>query len=202
MAVVVILHVVLGYALVHSLARKTVEVANAPLDTRIIEEARPRPDKPPPPPPPKFAPPPLPYIAPPEFQIASPPVAPPAIAAVRQVAPTEPVALPSRPAPPPEPAAKPRAPVRVGAVADARACEKPAYPPGSLRANETGVVLLSFLIDVDGRVLEGKIERSSGHHRLDSAALNALGLCRFKPATVDGKPERTWSRIAYEWKIE
>ena len=24
----------------------------------------------------------------------------------------------------------------------------------------------------------------------------------FQPATVDGRPERTWSRIDYEWKIE
>jgi protein TonB len=51
-------------------------------------------------------------------------------------------------------------------------------------------------------VLESKVERSSGSRRLDEAARNGLGLCRFKPATVDGKPERSWARIEYEWKIE
>jgi protein TonB len=71
-----------------------------------------------------------------------------------------------------------------------------------LRANETGIVSLNFLIDVDGRVLESKVQRSSGFKRLDEAARAGLGLCKFQPATVDGRPERTWSRIDYEWKIE
>ena len=184
MAVVVVFHIALGYALVHGLARKIVEVVKAPLETKIIEEVKaPPPDKPPPPPP-KLAPPPPPYIPAPEIRIQSP-VTAPTITAVTQVKP-----------------AKPRQPVRVAAVVDARACEKPAYPSASLRANETGVVLLSFLIDTDGKVLESKVERSSGYRRLDEAARNGLSLCRFKPATVDGKPERTWSRIEYEWKLE
>ena len=61
---------------------------------------------------------------------------------------------------------------------------------------------LSFLIDVDGRVLESKVERSSGYRRLDEAARAALGACKFRPATVDGRPERAWARIDYDWKIE
>ena len=198
MVVVVVFHIVLGYALVEGLARKIVEVARSPLDTKIIEEVKPPPPDKPPPPPPKMATPPPPYIPPPEIQIHSP-VTGPTITAVTQVKPPAPVPPPARPAPPP---AKPREPVKTAAVVDARACEKPIYPPASLRANETGVVLLTFLIDVDGTVLEGRVERSSGHRRLDEAARNGLSLCRFRPATVDGKPERTWSRIEYEWKIE
>jgi protein TonB len=87
-------------------------------------------------------------------------------------------------------------------VVDARGCAKPEYPPAALRAQETGTVALSFLIDVDGKVLEGKVERSSGSRRLDEAARKGLALCKFKPATLDGKPEQSWSRIEYEWKIE
>lgn len=201
MVAVLVFHVVLGYALVHGLARKIVEVVRSPLETKILEEIKPPPPDKPPPPPPKLAAPPPPYIPPPEIQIQVPQAVGPTITAVTQVKPPAPVPPPARPAPPPPPA-KPREPVRVGAVVDARACEKPAYPPASLRANETGIVLLTFLIDVDGTVVEGKVERSSGHRRLDEAARSALSLCRFKPATVDGKPERTWSRIEYEWKIE
>jgi periplasmic protein TonB len=93
-------------------------------------------------------------------------------------------------------------PARTAAVVDARACPKPPYPAGSLRANETGIVRLNFLIDVDGRVLESKVQRSSGFKRLDEAARAGLGLCKFLPATVDGRPERAWARIEYEWKIE
>lgn len=201
MVAVVAFHIVLGYALVEGLARKIVEVVRSPLDTKIIEEVKPPPPDKPPPPPPKLVTPPPPYIPPPDIQIQSP-VTGPTITAVTQVKPVEPVPPPARPAPPPPPPPKPREPVRVGAVVDARACEKPAYPAAALRANETGIVLLSFLIDVDGKVLQGKVERSSGHRRLDDAALSGLSLCKFKPATIDGKAERTWSRIEYQWRLE
>ena len=200
MVVVVIFHIALAYALVHGLARKIVEVIRSPLETKIIEEVKPPPPDKPPPPPPKFAAPPPPYIPAPEISIQAPNV--PTITAVTQVKPPEPVAPPARPPEPPAPPAKPREPVRTAAVVDARACEKPTYPSASLRANETGVVLLSFLIDVDGKVLESRVDRSSGHRRLDEAARSGLGLCKFKPATLDGKPERTWSRIEYEWKLD
>lgn len=201
MTVVIVLHIALAYALVHGLARKIVEVVKAPLETKIIEEVKPPPPDKPPPPPPKLAPPPPPYIPPPEIQIQAF-VTAPTITAVTQVKPPAPVPPPARPAPPPPPPPKPHVPVRVPAVVNAAACEKPAYPAASLRANETGVVLLSFLIDVDGRVLESRVDRSSGYRRLDDAARNGLSLCQFKPATVDGRPEKTWSRIEYEWKIE
>ena len=92
--------------------------------------------------------------------------------------------------------------MRTPAVVDASGCPKPAYPAASIRANETGLVTLTFLIDVDGKVLESKVERSSGHRRLDEAARAGLGICKFKPATVDGKPERAWARIQYDWKLE
>jgi protein TonB len=199
---VVVFHAVLGYALVNGLARKIVEVVTQPLETKIIEEVKPPPpDKPPPPPPPKLAAPPPPYIPPPEIQVQVPQSAP-AITAITREKPTEPVAAPGQrvvAAPAPAPRA---APVRTAPVVDANACDKPEYPPAALRAQETGIVLLAFLIDVDGSALESKIERSSGSRRLDEAARKALGLCRFKPATVDRKPERAWAKIEYEWKID
>jgi len=55
---------------------------------------------------------------------------------------------------------------------------------------------------VDGRVLDSKVERTSGSRRLDDAARVGLSLCRFKPATLNGRPERTWGRIDYVWKLE
>jgi len=187
-----IFHVLLIYALMHGLARKIVEVVRAPLETKIIEEIkRPPPEQqPPPPPPPKLATPPPPFIPPPEVQIQVPVQLAPTITAVVQTPPAVPIAPPAAPA------------QRTAAVVDARGCEKPPYPAASLRANERGIVRLSFLIDVDGRVLESKVERSSGYRRLDEAARAALGACKFRPATVDGRPERAWARIDYDWKIE
>jgi periplasmic protein TonB len=204
LAVVVVFHAVMGYALVNGLARKIVEVVTQPLETKIIEEIKPPPpEKPPPPPPPRFAAPPPPYIPPPEVQVQVPQSVQ-AITAVTSTKPTEPVAAPGqRYAPAPTPAPAPRAaPVRTSPVVDAKACDKPEYPAAALRAQETGIVLLAFLIDVDGSALESKIERSSGSRRLDDAARKALGLCRFKPATTDGKPERAWAKIEYEWKMD
>ena len=178
LAVVIALHAALIYALIHGLARQIVEVIRQPLETKIIEEIKaPPPDKPPPPPPPKLSMPPPPYIPPPEVQVQVP-VSAPTITAVTSE------------------------PVRTPPVVDANTCEKPAYPPASIRANEVGLVRLSFLIDMDGKVLDSKVERSSGHRRLDEAARAGLSLCKFRPATVNGKPERSWGRIEYVWKLE
>jgi len=206
LTVVVVFHALMGYALVNGLARKIVEVVTQPLETKIIEEIKPPPQEkpPPPPPPPKLAAPPPPYIPPPEVQVQVPQsVQTTAITAVTTARPTEPVAVPGQQFAPPAPAAVPRAaPVRTAPVVDAKACQKPEYPPAALRAQETGIVLLAFLIDVDGTALESRIERSAGSRRLDEAARKALGLCKFKPATTDGKPERAWAKIEYEWKID
>ncbi len=196
--IVVLFHAVVGYALVNGLARKIVEVMRAPLETKIIEEIKAPPEKPPPPPPPRLKTPPPPYIPPPEVQVQMPQTVQTAISAVTSTRPPAPVAPPGQRAP----VIAPPAPVRTPAVVDARACDKPEYPSAALRAQETGVVLLNFLININGGVLESKVERSSGSRRLDEAARQALGLCKFKPATVDGKPEQSWARIEYEWKLE
>ncbi|MFA6314629.1 MAG: TonB family protein [Sterolibacterium sp.] len=190
---VVVLHALLVYGLINGLARKIVEVVSQPLETKIIEELKPPPDKPPPPPPPKLNTPPPPYIPPPEVSVQMP-------AASSQFA----ITAVSRDKPPPTPviAPAPRKITRQAAIVNANACDKPDYPPASLRSQEAGVVTLGFLIDVDGRVLESKVENSSGYRRLDEAARKALGLCKFQPAMIDNKPEKSWARIEYEWRIE
>lgn len=196
------MHAVVIYALVHGLARKTVDVVHNPVEAKIVEEVKAPPQKPPPPAPPKLTAPPPVYIPPPQVTVQTP-VTPPPIAAVTTVKPAEaPAPASAGTGPPDAPPGPPRTIVRTPAVVDPKACEKPVYPSASIRGNETGVVLLSFLIDVNGTVLEGKVERSSGYRRLDEAARAGLALCRFKPATVDGKPERSWARIEYEWKLQ
>jgi periplasmic protein TonB len=190
--VTVALHIVLIYALIHGLARKIVEVVVPPLETKIIAEVKPpQPDKPPPPPP-KLATPPPPFIPPPEINIQIPVQQAPTITAV---APTPPPPAPITPTPAPQA-------VRTAPVVLASSCDKPEYPPAARRANETGTVLLSFLIDASGRVIQSKVERSSGSRRLDEAAREGLGLCKFRPATVDGVPQQAWARIEYVWRLE
>lgn len=195
---VVVLHIFIVYALISGLARDIVEVIKAPIETKIIEEVKPPPPPDtPPPPPPKMALPPPPFIPPPEVsvqQVASPN----AIAAVSREAPANPV-MPQIQKPV---VAAATGPVRVPAVVDSRACSKPEYPAKSLRNEETGTVTLQFLIGLDGRVVESKVEKTSGYRDLDNAARNALSLCKFVPGTVDGKPEQSWTRMQYVWKLE
>ncbi|CCG08383.1 energy transducer TonB [Pararhodospirillum photometricum] len=81
-------------------------------------------------------------------------------------------------------------------------CRKPSYPAAARRAGESGVVVLALLIDTAGAVIDQRVERSSGFPRLDAAALEALGRCRFQPATLDGRREPTWARLRYVWKLE
>ncbi|HUX25647.1 MAG TPA: TonB family protein [Burkholderiales bacterium] len=206
---------ILIYALVNGLARKIVQVVmTQPLETKIIEETRsPLSDKPPPPPPPKLAAPPLPTIPLPEVQVkvqmpvpvlvpvpmpVQAPQPAPTITAVTRTKPTEPVVVPERRIAP----TVRHVPVRTPPVVDAKACEKPEYPPASLQAQETGIVLVAFLIDVNGAVIKSKVARSSGYRRLDEAARRALSLCKFKPAMVDGKPVRAWAKLEYQWKLD
>ena len=194
---VVLLHVVTAYALLTGLAHKVVDVVRGPIETKLIEETKkpPEADKPPPPPP-KLAPPPPPYIPPPEVNIAVLPTAAPtnAITAVTSVK--------APPPPPPAPVARSTG-VRTAPVIDAaRSCEKPDYPPASKRLEEEGTVVVRFLIDIDGRVIESKVDSSSGFDRLDQAARIALGRCKFKPGTTDGKPEQAWASIKYTWRLE
>ena len=96
----------------------------------------------------------------------------------------------------------PRAPVQVAAVVDASACTRPDYPKSALRNGDTGTVMLAFLIGTDGRVVESRIEKSSGFRELDRAAQTGLSLCRFQPGTIDGVPQQSWTRMQYVWNLD
>jgi protein TonB len=200
-AVVILLHVVIIYALVTGLARRMVEVIRHPIETKIIEQAKPvAPDLPPPAllPTPKFEVPPPPYIPPPEVRIQQPPPQQTPIAVTTPV-------KPEAPTPPPVARAvetPPHAPVHTPPVIDATRCEKPEYPPAARRFRESGVVVLRILVGVDGSVISSEVQTSSGSKRLDEAAREGLSLCRFKPGMVEGKPEQAWSTLRYAWKLE
>lgn len=87
------------------------------------------------------------------------------------------------------------------ALANANDCIRPDYPARSARNGDSGTVSLALLIGTDGRVAEAKVWRSSGHKELDRAAVSALSLCKFKPATTNGVAEPAWGQIAYVWSL-
>ena len=85
-------------------------------------------------------------------------------------------------------------------VADARDCPTPTYPERSYRNGETGTVLLSLLVGNDGRVIESKVQKSSGFPELDKATRKAVVQCKFKPA--DGQTEPVWTKMVYAWSLD
>ena len=196
-AIVILLHIIIVWAMVSGLARQAVELVQKPLETKLIAEQVKPPEEAKPPPPPKMAPPPPPFIPPPEINIqVAVTQSPAAITAVTTTA-------PPKEAPPPTPPPAPvKQPVRVAPVVQATSCRQPEYPSASRRMGESGVVVLNFLIDAEGKVIESRVEASSGTERLDEAARKALALCKFSPGTVDGTAEQSWHKLKYVWKLE
>lgn len=122
---------------------------------------------------------------------------------------TPPVTPPAIEGPPPvvPPAVPPVKPVDkkggyMAALANAGDCALPDYPAKAARDGNAGTVGLALLIAPDGRVTDSRVTSSSGFRELDRAALAALSLCKFKPATNNGVPEAVWGKIAYVWTLE
>jgi len=200
---VLALHVAIGYALVHGLARKEVDIARPPIVASIVDQAPPKPPEPPAPPPPSFAPPPQMFVPPPEVRIKTPP--PPTTRAVTAVTaerpppapPPAPVAVAAPPAPPP------REPVRIGPRLDGARSSEPEYPPASRRLGEQGFLIVQVLVDAGGRPTEVKVQQSSGFPRLDQAAVTGIKEhYRFVPGSIDGRPEAMWFTFKFTWKLK
>lgn len=81
-------------------------------------------------------------------------------------------------------------------------CPLPKWPTESLRRNQTGAVMLSFLIAEDGSVVDAKIVESSGYPLLDEAAMEGLRPCKLRPKIKDGVPTAAWVKMQYIWTLE
>jgi protein TonB len=176
-ALVLLLHALLVWAIASGLARQVVKMADNTVEAVLLSDT-PAPATPPKAPPPKT------------------PTPPPPLPSSTAAAITTPAA-PAAPVVPAAPAVHTGAAIQPGAH-----CAKPDYPSASRRFEEEGSVALRFLIDTDGKVLKTEIDKSSGFPRLDEAARNALSKCQFRPGTVDGKPEQSWANITYKWRLE
>jgi protein TonB len=205
------LHLLLGWALVTGLAQRMVEVIKAPIETKIIEEAKPPPPPPPEnlPPPPKFQPPPPSFVPPPEVNVNPPPTPAPTITTTPVAPPPAPPVAIAPPAPPEAPPAPPapRVPVRTEPKLNfGTVCERPEYSAAARRSEASGETVIRFTAGTDGVVTEAVVERSSGptreHKQLDRAAVEAVQRCKVTPGTLDGKPEKLTSRVTYVWKLE
>ncbi|MFC3813978.1 energy transducer TonB [Lysobacter sp. GCM10012299] len=90
-----------------------------------------------------------------------------------------------------------------GSVLQALSAPAPAYPREAVREGLMGTVELEILVGIDGRPLEVRVVRSSGHRVLDQAARRAvLAQWRFQPAFRDGQAVQALGRVPIEFKLD
>lgn len=210
------LHVVLLWALLQVQAVREQALQIVPILVDLLAPpAPPTPPAPPRPPEPlrqavvPRQPPPKPRPLPPAPLLAS---ATPAPAETFSVPPAQPApAAPTPPADPPPVAAAPMPaalaapPPKVLPDAAVQYLQPPQveYPRLSQRRGETGLVLVRAYVGTGGGVpLSVEVERSSGHTRLDQAALAAVHKARFKPYAEAGRPVQGWALIPIRFELE
>ena len=115
----------------------------------------------------------------------------PAVKPMEYVAPPPPPPVPETPVPAPA-MTLPVGPVNLTTELAVTCPERgaPAYPTLSRRLGETGVVVLRVELDESGRVASVRIHATSGHARLDEAAVGAVKTWRCTPALRNGQPVR------------
>lgn len=170
-ALVILLHAVIGYAFVTGLAFNVVKKVVVDLKTFDVQDAAP----PPPPPPPDIKLPPPPVAAPPPIVQVQTPVAPPVVS----VAPPPPVVV--APPPPAPPVIQPVRASPRGKMQDLVTSDD--YPSASLRNNEEGTTGYRLDVGADGKVVACTVTSSSGFPTLDQTACRLLQRrARFNPA--------------------
>jgi protein TonB len=177
---VVIIHLLLGYALVTGLAYTAVKKVASQLDMIDIDEEVPpeEPEELPPPPEQPIEPPPV--VTPPP--IVAPVVAPP----------------PAPPPPPPPQRANPEPRGNPGNWANAND-----YPSRALREEREGTTRFRLTVGANGRVTDCQITGSSGHPDLDEAACkNLTRRARFRPSLdANGNETTGYYSNAVRWQI-
>ncbi len=206
MAAVALFHVAVATLLINSMNVRTISTPHVPEEVVLLHT----PEVPPPPPP--DTPQPMPQLAPPQIVVPPPEIVaaqtPPPDAATATVSADPPAPQqPATPAQPPAvqaqaPASSRSTQVRTAVLADANGCAKPDYPARAARDGVSGTVTLALLVGTDGRVASSRVEHSSGSRDLDKAAIAALSMCKFKPASNGGVLEQAWAQIAYVWTLE
>ncbi len=170
---VVVLHLLMGYALVTGLARKAIDVLKQPIETKIIEEIKKPPPDTPPPPPPKLALPPPPFIPAPEINIQAPTQAQPTITTAPAVKPP--------PAPVAAPAPAPLPYIRKDFKPSTRI--EPTFPRQALQQGLSGRVKAWMHVAPNGSVTEVEIKESS-NSLFNREVIRALSQWRFAAEPV------------------
>lgn len=196
LAIVLLLHLILGYALVNGLGRQVINVLSKPLNVAIIEEMK---TLPPPPPPKVLAPTaravaPLPsFVPPPEVQVAAP-LTQNVITTGSQPDPA-PVPVPAVVAPP--------APITPPAVSVKLACPNHVevrshlpYPSQAQQMGLSGDVVIEFTVGVGSQIKDVTVVKSTSP-LFNNAAINAVNQLR-----CIGQGQDVRVRVPFAFRVE
>jgi protein TonB len=174
-AMVVVLHIVVGYALVTGLARKVIEVMKQPIETKIIEEIKKPPPDVPPPPPPKLAAPPPPFIPPPEINIQIPQATPAPTITVQS----------TTPPPPGPPVIQKQVEAQPAIRREYKASYRvePTFPRQAISQGMSGQVIAWVHVAPNGIVTNVEIKTST-NRIFDREVVRALSQWKFNPEPV------------------
>jgi protein TonB len=198
-ALVLLLHAVIGYAFVTGLAYQVIKKAAQDLKVVDVQDQPPPPEQKPPPPPPeqKFEPPPI--VAPPPI-VQAPVIAAPQIVTAPAPPPVIHEAAPPAPPPPPPPVVSQAAAAKGNPQSWVTSDD---YPPAAQREGRQGTVGLSWQVNELGKVENCSITQSSGSPDLDETACRLVTRRgRYSPAKDQtGKPMRVSQSLRFRWQL-
>lgn len=198
---IAVAHVAAIYGVLQVPAVRASVLEAAPIFVNLLAPPEPEAPPPPPPPPPVKAP----IEAPKPTLITAAPSPAPAVfeapPAPEQPAPPSPVVAEAPPAPPVAVAPPPPPKIPPSEIQYLN-YQPPEYPRLSVRANETGTVLVFFYIDPQGLPQQISIKKSSGFPRLDEAGVASVRKSRFKPYTRDGVALTASAEIPIIFELE
>lgn len=113
----------------------------------------------------------------------------------------KPVPVVEPPPPQPTPPAPPAPVIPPNFLAAYLDNPAPAYPASARRMREKGTVLLRVVVATSGLPESVDLERSSGHERLDRAALDAVRKWKFVPARQGDTPIRATVLVPINFEL-
>jgi protein TonB len=75
------------------------------------------------------------------------------------------------------------------------------YPALARRRQYEGTVILEVLVGTDGRVMDLRVNRSSGHGILDRSAAKDVKQWRFMPARKGGRAVEMWVKVPVRYEL-
>jgi periplasmic protein TonB len=78
----------------------------------------------------------------------------------------------------------------------------PVYPAASRRAGEEGTGVFRVLVDPNGRPQDVSVVTSTGHPRLDEAAMVAIKKWSFKAAMQGGQAVQSYTKVQVKFELQ